>query len=92
MDAKNTWQAFMNGGEDLFKIKKGKNMQDFHGTDDNLNNSFDHAMKWFDSKEHESMTRRPLKDEEVRKMVDPVKVVAGCFGLGALKKTVDILL
>jgi len=35
------------------------------------------------------MARRPMKDKDVVKMVNPGKVILGCLVLGGLKKTVD---
>ena len=37
------------------------------------------------------MTRKALNTDEVKKMVDPKKVVAACLFVSGVKKTVDCL-
>ena len=52
----------------MFRINRENHAKDFHGRDQNLNESFESAKSWFDSQEHESMTRKPLKTETVKKI------------------------
>lgn len=54
-----------------------------------MNEEFDRAKTWFDSRTHESMTRKPLKYEDVAKMMNPRIVIAICLGISATKKAVD---
>ena len=64
-------------------------MEDFHGRDQTLNQGFEDAKKVFDSQSHESMTRKHLTTDEVKRMVDPKIVIATCLFMTGVKKTVD---
>lgn len=75
----------------MFQINRDNRANEFHGKDTLLNESFESAKKWFDSQQHESMTRKPLNNDEVKKMLDPKKVIFACLLISGVKKTVDRL-
>jgi len=73
----------------MFRINRENHAKEFHGRDQNLNESFESAKRWFDSQEHESMTRKPLNTETVKKMVNPKIVIAVCLLISGTKQAVD---
>ena len=76
---------------DMFKINRENHAEEFHGRNKKLNSSFESAKSLFDGQTHESMTRKPLSTEDVKKMVDPRKVIAVCILISGAKKTVDCI-
>ena len=87
---RSTWEAFVKG-EGMFKIKRDSHAAEFHGKDTQLNDEFEKAKSIFDSQTHESMNRKPIKIKDVKKMVDPKKVIASILFISGVKKTVDVL-
>jgi hypothetical protein len=75
----------------MFKINRDNHAKDFYGRDNSLNESFESAKNWFDGQEHESMTRKPLKTDTVKKMVNPKIVIAACLMISGAKQAVDRL-
>ena len=73
----------------MFNINRGNHAKQFHGKSTDLNNQFESAKKWFDDQTHESMTRKPLSTEDVKKMVDPRIVIGACLLITGAKKGVD---
>ena len=90
MKTRTIWQAFMKSA-DMFKINRDNQSQDFHGRDQTLNDDFESAKTRFDNQTHESMTRKHLSTEDVKKMVDPKVVIMACLLISGVKKTVDRL-
>ena len=76
-------------GEGMFTINSDQ-IPGMH-QDQKLKDEFKRAEKEFDEQTHESMTRKPIQTEDVKKMVDPAKVVVACLLLSGVKKTVDRL-
>ena len=75
----------------MFKINRDNHAREFHGKSKQLNHEFESAKSWFDSQTHESMTRKPLDTEDVKKMVDPKKVIGACLLSFGAKKAVDVI-
>lgn len=78
-------------GRSMFKINRDKQAEEFHGRDNLLNEDFESAKKMFDGQTHESMTRKHLSTDDVKKMVDPKVIVCACLLISGVKKTVDRL-
>jgi len=76
---------------DMFKINRDNQPHDFHGRDSKLNDSFESAKTKFDSTTHESMTRKHLSTDDVKKMVDPKVVLLACLLISGVKQTCDRL-
>ena len=75
----------------MFKINRDNQAKEFHGFNQEINQSFDSAQEWFDKRTHESMTRKPLSTEAVKKMVNPKVVLGSLILISGCKKSVDLL-